>query len=120
MIISKQHTVTWHVNNLKSSHINLKVNDEFLSWLKSKYASDKISKIKAVQGSIHNYLAITLDFTIPKVLQVNITQYVKKSKNSLRSLVANQDAHGARTYTRFTRKHPSYPKSKARSFTPLS
>jgi hypothetical protein len=46
--------------------------------LKSKYASDKIGKIKVVQGSRHIYFAITLDFTIPGVLQVNITQYMKR------------------------------------------
>jgi hypothetical protein len=32
MINRKQHTVTWHIDNIKSSHINLKVNNEFLSW----------------------------------------------------------------------------------------
>jgi hypothetical protein len=56
----------------------LKVNDEFLSWLRSKYASDKIGEIKTVRGKIHDYLAMTLDFTIPGVLQVNMTQYIKR------------------------------------------
>jgi hypothetical protein len=78
MINGKQHTVTWHVDNLKSSHINPKVNDEFLSWLKLKYASDEIGEIKAVRGKRHDYLAMTLDFTIPGVLQVDMTQYVKQ------------------------------------------
>jgi hypothetical protein len=31
MIKGKQHTVTWHLDNLKISYINLKVNSEFLS-----------------------------------------------------------------------------------------
>jgi hypothetical protein len=73
VVNNKQHTVTWHVDNLKSSHINPKVNDKFLSWLKTKYASDKIGEIKAVRGHKHNYLAMTLDFTIPGVLQVDMT-----------------------------------------------
>jgi hypothetical protein len=29
----KQHTVTWHVDDLKSSHIDPKVNDDFHTWL---------------------------------------------------------------------------------------
>jgi hypothetical protein len=33
MVNGKQHTVTWHVDNLKSSHINSKVNDKFFAWL---------------------------------------------------------------------------------------
>jgi hypothetical protein len=41
MINGRPPTVTWHVDNLKSSHIDPKVNDEFLSWLKLKYASDE-------------------------------------------------------------------------------
>ena len=30
MIDDKQHTIVWHVDDVKSSHVNLKVNDEFL------------------------------------------------------------------------------------------
>jgi hypothetical protein len=43
-----------------------------------KYANDGISKIKEVWSSRHDYLATTLNFTIPGVLQVDMTQYVKK------------------------------------------
>ena len=32
----KQYTVTWHVDNLKSSHLDSKVNAQFLEWLKKK------------------------------------------------------------------------------------
>ncbi len=73
----KQHTVTWHVDNLKSSHVDPKVNDEFLIWLEKKYAPNKIGKIKAVRGLHHDYLAMILDFSIAGVLQVDMTLYVK-------------------------------------------
>jgi hypothetical protein len=73
-----QHTVTWHVDDLKSSHVDSKVNDEFLVWLQEKYASDKIGEIKAMRGMKHDYLATTLDFTTPGVLKVDMTSYVKK------------------------------------------
>ena len=33
MINGKQHTITWHVDDLKSSHVDSKVNDEFHKWL---------------------------------------------------------------------------------------
>ena len=42
-----QHTVVWHVDNIKSSHINPKVNDEFLEWLIKQYGEDGIGKVKA-------------------------------------------------------------------------
>ena len=63
MINGKQHTVTWHVDDLKSSHVDPKVNDEFLEWLKHKYASDNIGEVKAVRGTRHDYLAMILDFS---------------------------------------------------------
>jgi hypothetical protein len=73
----KQHTVSWHINDLKSIHIDSKVNDQFLQWLKKTYASGDIGHVKAIRGNCHNYLAMILDFLIPEVLQVDITPYVK-------------------------------------------
>jgi hypothetical protein len=70
--------VTWHVDDLKSTCINPKMNNKFLAWLKIKYANNKIREIKAVPGKKHSYLAITLDFTTPGVLKINLTFYIKK------------------------------------------
>ena len=47
IIKGKQHTITWHVDDVKSSHEDSKVNDEFLDWLKDKYANDNIGTVKA-------------------------------------------------------------------------
>ena len=41
----RQHTVIWHVDDLKSTHVNSEVNGDFLRWLKGKYASDGIGKV---------------------------------------------------------------------------
>jgi hypothetical protein len=46
--------------------------------LKLKYAKDKIEEITAVQGKRHDYLDMTLNSTIPGVLQVDMTQYVTR------------------------------------------
>ncbi len=45
---SSTQPVSWHVNDLKSSHIDSTVNDKFLKWLQKVYASDEITKVKAV------------------------------------------------------------------------
>jgi len=37
-----QQTVTWHVDDLKSSHLDTKVNDEFLVWLQEMYGDTTI------------------------------------------------------------------------------
>jgi hypothetical protein len=54
--------VLWHVDNIKSSHIDPKVNDEFLLWLEKMYGN-KNAPVKATRGKIHDYLAMKLDFT---------------------------------------------------------
>ena len=77
MVNGKQHTITWHVDDLKSSHVDPKVNDEFLEWLKMMYADDGISEAKATRGHRHDYLAMVLDYSRPGVLQIDMTSYVK-------------------------------------------
>jgi hypothetical protein len=77
IINGKQHTVTWHVDDLKSSHVDPKVNDKFLEWLKSKYASDETGEVKAMHGHRHDYLATVLDYSRPGLLQVDMTKNVK-------------------------------------------
>jgi hypothetical protein len=62
IIDGKQQTVTWHVDDLKSSHMNKKVNDEFHNWCENKYGSDKAGHVKVTQGDKHDYLAMILDY----------------------------------------------------------
>jgi hypothetical protein len=77
-INGKQHTITWHVDDLKSSHVDPKVNDQFYDWLTQTYAKDQsVGQVKAVRGKRHDYLAMVLDFTEPKVLKVDMSDYIK-------------------------------------------
>ena len=55
MVNNKQHTIVWHVDDVKSSHIDSKVNDKFLKWLQVKYGSDNIGKVKVTTGKVHDY-----------------------------------------------------------------
>ena len=77
MVNNKQQTVCWHVDDLKSSHEDSTVNDKFLEWLEMKYGDEDIGKVKAVRGHRHDYLAMILDFSVPGVLQIDMTPYVK-------------------------------------------
>ena len=75
IVKGKQHTVTWHVDDLKSSHVDSTVNDEFHNWLNTMYG--KYGAVKAVRGKRHDYLAIILDYSEPGVLKVDMVDYVK-------------------------------------------
>ena len=39
MVNGEQLTICWHVDDLRSSHIDPKVNDEFLQWIKATWRS---------------------------------------------------------------------------------
>jgi hypothetical protein len=67
MVNKNQHIITWHVNDLKSNHIDPKVNDNYLLCLIGKYASDNIGEIKAVKEKKH--------FLLLGVVKVDMTQY---------------------------------------------
>ena len=77
MVDGLQHTVSWHVDDLKSSHVNPKVNDKFHEWLQEKYGDPSINDVKAVRGKRHNYLGMVLDFSTPGVVKVEMTECVE-------------------------------------------
>jgi hypothetical protein len=74
---SKQQTITWHVDDVKSSHVNPKVKDEFAEWCKATYGSDNLGHVKVVRGKIHDYLAMIMDFTQEGALKIDIKYYIK-------------------------------------------
>ena len=52
MINGKQMTVVWHVDDLKPSHINKRVDNESCEWLKSRREDAEIGKMKAARGKL--------------------------------------------------------------------
>jgi hypothetical protein len=71
-----QHTICWHVDDLKSSHKNSAVNDEFLEWLTKLYG--KVAPVKATRGARHDYLAIFLEYKKDGKVVADMAYYVKK------------------------------------------
>jgi hypothetical protein len=75
MINGKQCTIVWHVDDLKISHVDEnevtgvieKINDEF----------GKEAPITVHRGKVHDYLGMTLDFSKPKKVKVNMTDYLE-------------------------------------------
>ena len=78
MINGSQHTIIWNLADIKSSHVDEQVNDDFLHWLQAMYTSDGIGQIKASRGLKHNYLGMTLDFTKRGELNLDMTDYITK------------------------------------------
>ena len=52
--------IQFHVDDMMSSHINPKVNDDFDEWLQAKYGEH--GKVKAHQEKVHNYLRMIFEY----------------------------------------------------------
>ena len=72
MLNGEQLTVCWNVDDLKSSFVDPKVNDKFLQWIR------QLSEVKMTQGPLHDYLGMTLDYSVPGQVSINMSHYVKK------------------------------------------
>ena len=55
MVDDEPITICWHVDNLKSSHIDPKVNDKFLQWIKDMFG--QLREVKMTQGHCMTILA---------------------------------------------------------------
>ena len=72
----KQNTVACNFDDLKSSHVNPKFNDDFHKWLEKTCGSDDIGHVEASRGKLHKYLEMTLDHTEEGKPKINMSKYL--------------------------------------------
>ena len=76
MINGNQMTILFHVDDCKLSHVDPKVNDRMIRWLRREYENifeDGSGKMTVSRGKVHTYLGMKLDFTVKG--QVKITMF---------------------------------------------
>lgn len=76
-----QLTITWHIDDLKISHLLSKVVDRMITWLRGKYEtlfSDCTGAMKVRRGKIHEYVRMTLDFSTRGEVKVTMVPYIKE------------------------------------------
>ena len=56
----RQQTIRFHVDDLMSSHVDPRVNDDFYEWLNAKYGEH--GKVTHKRGKVHDYLGMDFDF----------------------------------------------------------
>ena len=117
MVQGKQQTVCWHIDDLKASHMDSKVNDSFGQWAKKQYGS--IGELKIHKGKIHEYLGMKLDYSEPGKLKVDMIDYVK----SMLSSFPRECLKGAKVSSPWTedlfkvpQKSPSLTREQAQQF----
>jgi len=66
MVNGKQLTIVFHVDDCKLSHVDSKVLDTTIDWLRQDYESvfeDGSGEMKVNRGKKHKYLGMSLDYT---------------------------------------------------------
>ena len=80
-INDKQCTILFHVDDCKISHVESKVLDDTIAWLRRDYESifeDGSGEMKVHRGLVHKYLGMTLDFSIKHQVKISMTDYVSE------------------------------------------
>jgi hypothetical protein len=77
MVNGKQFTVVWHVDDLKCSHVETSVVDDFIKWARSKYEDASITVLKPSRGKIHDYLGMTIDYSEDGKVKIYMKEYIR-------------------------------------------
>ena len=70
-------TVVFHVDDLKASHNEKKMVDNFEQWIYFMYVYPNIGKVKSVRGKVYENISMTLDYTIKGEVKIDMRKYVK-------------------------------------------
>ncbi len=90
MFDGKQCTVLWHVDNLKISHMDLAVVTEVIKLLEKAFGIE--APLTKTHGKVHDYLGMTLDYSMPGVVKFTMTDYIR---NMLAGLPSDMDGKAA-------------------------
>ena len=69
-----QQTIIFHVDDVKSSHINPKVNTEFENWLNKEFGEH--GKVTTRRGKQHDYLGMLLNYEVDGQVTIDMKKYV--------------------------------------------
>ena len=93
-IEDSQQTARFHVDDLWSSHINPKVNGQFLKWLNDMYGSH--GEVKADRSKYFDYLGVHYDISEPGMLKLDMAQYMTNMVEEFpENLTGTSEAHAA-------------------------
>jgi hypothetical protein len=81
MIDGKQMTICYHVDDCKLSHVNTKVMDTTIEWLRTEYESifeDGSGAMTVHRGKVLKYLGMTLDYSVKGQVKISMIDYIDK------------------------------------------
>jgi hypothetical protein len=75
-IDGKQCTILWHVDDLKISHVDPKVNTTMIGLIDNEFGKE--GPITVTRGKVHDYLGMTLDYTEKGKVKIKMLDSVAK------------------------------------------
>ena len=81
IIDGNQCTILWHVDDLKISHVDPKVVTDVIELLKSKFGNE--DPLTITRGKVHEYLGMTIDFSIDGKVMFKMFDYIKTMLDEL-------------------------------------
>ena len=81
IVDGEQLTVTWHVDDLKVSHVNPKAVDDFINQMQDEFGKE--GPISISRGKKHDYLGMILDYETDGAMKIRMESYVKNMLNDM-------------------------------------
>jgi hypothetical protein len=104
MIDGKQCTMLWHVDDLKISHVNDEVIENVISTLSERYGKE--APLVVTRGKVHDYLGMTLDFSVEGKVKVIMTDYIQDMLDELPSDMDGEAVNPAAEYLFMANENP--------------
>jgi Reverse transcriptase (RNA-dependent DNA polymerase) len=89
-INGKQCTILWHVDDLKISHADPGVVTDVIKQIEKEFGKE--APLTIMRGKTHDYLGMTLDYSIDGKVQIKMFDYID---NMLKELPADMDGESA-------------------------
>ena len=80
-INGSQCTVLWHVDDLKISHVDDEVVTEVIDLLERQFGKE--APLTKTRGKVHEYLGMTIDYSVPGKVKFSMIDYIKNMLDAL-------------------------------------
>ena len=80
-INGQQCTLVWHVDDMNISHVDNKVVNGIINKLEQEFGKE--APLTTRRGKIHDYLGMTLDFSLPGKVQIKMEEYIRNMLTEL-------------------------------------
>ena len=71
-------TIVWHVDDVKASHKEIEVLEDYVEYLRGIYDDEEIGTIKVEYGPRHDFVGMILDYSVPGKVIIDMKDYIAK------------------------------------------